>query len=97
MSDNKTVRRARTQDAEAPITRRGRVAVPAEPKADEAPEQAPETSDEVEMVTAIVPKAFHLTLDHHRSVTYEPGTQDMPRDHAEHWFAKAHGVEIYGG
>jgi hypothetical protein len=25
---------------------------------------------------------------------YEPGVQDMPREHAEHWYAKALGLEL---
>lgn len=54
-----------------------------------------EVEDE-DMVTAIVPTSFQLTLDDHAHVKYEAGTQDMPRAHAEHWFAVAMGVEIYG-
>jgi hypothetical protein len=52
--------------------------------------------DDDDMVTAIIPKSFQLTLDNHAHVSYEAGTQDMPREHAEHWFAVAMGVEIYG-
>ena len=52
--------------------------------------------DDDDMVTAIIPTSFQLTLDNHQHVKYEAGTQDMPRDHAEHWFAVAMGVEIYG-
>jgi len=52
--------------------------------------------DDEDMVTAIIPTAFQLTLDNHAHVKYEAGTQDMPREHAEHWFAVAMGVEIYG-
>ena len=52
--------------------------------------------DDDDMVTAIIPTAFQLTLDNHHHVKYEAGTQDMPRAHAEHWFAVAMGVEIYG-
>lgn len=54
-----------------------------------------EKVEDDDMVTAIVPKAFQLTLDNHERVAYEPGTMDMPRAHAEHWFAVAMGVEIY--
>lgn len=52
--------------------------------------------DDEDMVTAIIPTAFQLTLDNHAHAKYEAGTQDMPREHAEHWFAVAMGVEIYG-
>lgn len=55
-----------------------------------------EQTEDDDMVTAVVPKAFKLTLDDHKHVEYEAGTQDMPRAHAEHWFAVAMGVEIYG-
>lgn len=42
-----------------------------------------------------VTKAFTLTLDGHQPVYYQPGIQPMPREHAEHWFAKAQGVTVY--
>lgn len=45
-------------------------------------------------VTVVVPKAFTFTTDDHKQVKYGIGIQDMPRAHAEHWFSKAHGVEI---
>lgn len=48
------------------------------------------------MVTAVVPKRFELTRDHHVPVIYKAGTQKMPRSDAEHWFAKAQGVTIFG-
>jgi hypothetical protein len=47
------------------------------------------------MVDVVVPKAFTLTLDNHQPVKYPVGTYPMPVDHAEHWFARAHGVSIY--
>jgi len=48
-----------------------------------------------EMVTAIVPVAFDLTLDNGKPVRYESGTQEMPLSHATHWYSRARGVTIY--
>ena len=46
-----------------------------------------------EDVTVTVPKAF--ILNHGKGEThYETGIYEMPRSHAEHWYAKHHGVEI---
>jgi hypothetical protein len=53
--------------------------------------------EEVEMVTAVVPSEFSLTDGHHVQVKYMAGTQEMPRKHAEHWYAVANGVTIYTG
>jgi hypothetical protein len=92
MTDNKITKRVRTHDAETP-TRRGRAALPVEPQEEHALAQA---AAAIELVTAVVPKAFTLTLDDHSVARYETGTQDMPRAHAEHWYSKAQGVEIYG-
>lgn len=50
-----------------------------------------------DVVTTIVPKTFQLTGNDHRVVAYEAGIIDMPRAHAEHWYAKAQGVEIHKG
>ena len=47
-----------------------------------------------DMVVANVPKAFKLTLDDHTPVNYVQGTVKMPREHAEHYYAVAHGVTI---
>jgi len=41
-----------------------------------------------------VPKAFNLQLDDGSMVRYEAGTETMLDEHAEHWYAKANGVEI---
>lgn len=49
------------------------------------------------MVTAIIPKAFWLQLDHEKKVHYPQGTQEMPTSHADHWFARANGVVKYTG
>lgn len=47
-----------------------------------------------DIVMASVPKGFRLTLDTYREVVYEAGAQQMPRSHAEHWYAKANGVKV---
>lgn len=55
-------------------------------------EPAAEEEDEIVMVSA--PRAFNLTLDNGTVKEYGSGGQRMPRSHAEHWYAKANGVEI---
>lgn len=49
----------------------------------------------VDMVTVTVPRAFKLMLDHFHTKDFKAGIQEMERSHAEHWYAKASGVEIY--
>ncbi len=51
------------------------------------PDGAP--ADEVDVV---VRSHFTLTDDLHRPFVYSPQTTRMPREHAEHWYALAHGV-----
>lgn len=52
------------------------------------------TPESVKMVKVKVPKAFRLTdasgAEHH----YDATTKEMSQEHAEHWYAKAHGVEF---
>ena len=48
-----------------------------------------------ETVTVRIPRNFTLTLDDHTQVHYKAGTDEMPIEHAEHWYSKVHGVEIY--
>lgn len=54
-----------------------------------------DTSGDGEKVTVVVPKAYQLTLDDHSPVRYEMGTQEMPVNHAAHWFSRAMGVKVY--
>jgi len=46
-------------------------------------------------VTVLIPKDFTLTLEDHREVKYKAGVDEMPVEHADHWYSKAMGVEIY--
>jgi hypothetical protein len=57
------------------------------------PEGKAPKREKVDLVSVTVPQAFNLTLDDHSRVRYEMGIQDMPREHAEHFYAKANGVE----
>lgn len=68
--------------------------VAAEETAATAPEQAPASPAEGK-VTVTVPKAFKLQSDLGAVHEYKAGVQEMDREHAEHWYAKANGVEIY--
>ena len=68
---------------------------------DEAQSQAPQKppfEDTVltsELVTAIIPRRFTLTLDDGAVVVYDAGTREIPRSHAEHWWSRVQGVTIY--
>lgn len=54
--------------------------------------EAAAASDDNVLVT--VPTAFRLALDHHHEIPYQAGTYKMPKEHAEHWWAKANGVKL---
>lgn len=54
-----------------------------------------ERKAKLDLVTVVVPKQFKLTLDNHEVIAYRDGTYEMPRSHANHWYAKASGVTIY--
>ena len=56
-----------------------------------------EEKAKLDLVDVVVPKAFNLMLDSHEVIKYADGTYPMPRKHAEHWYAKAHGVRLYQG
>ena len=60
-------------------------------------EALPAVEQEEEMVTAIVPKTFTLTLDNGQKAEYAQGTCEMPLSHAAHWFSRAQGVKVYTG
>lgn len=55
-------------------------------------QEAKEAGEEI--VNVKVPQAFRLTLDSHHEIAYDAHTAKMPKAHAEHWYAKANGVEI---
>lgn len=58
-----------------------------------SPDLKPRRKKDV-MVSATVPKQFHLTDDEGTRHTYAAGIQDMPESHARHWYSAANGVEI---
>jgi len=77
-------------------------AAPASPAADtvvtETPPAEPAVkvaAEAVDMVTVTVPRAFKLMLDYSHTKEFKAGIQEMERPHAEHWYSKACGVEIY--
>ena len=75
------------------------------PEAPEAPQPDPQIPVEAKpleqaevsevLVTVTVPKAFKLRVDNDVVIDYRAGVQEMPVEHAEHWYAKANGVEVY--
>ena len=79
MQTLKIVRRTTTNRAAAPV---------AQPK---APVVQLHEDDEV---MVIVPKDFILTDDEHAPHKYKAGTYYMDREHANHWWARAHGVTV---
>lgn len=99
MTTRKSIDKTRTatKDAEAPPTRRK-----IEPSAliaasaVESEVEAAVPGESGRMVTVMIPKDYKLTLDgSHHEVQYRAGIDEMPIEHAEHWFSKAIGVEIY--
>lgn len=48
-----------------------------------------------ETVTVLIPKNFTLTLDDHTQVSYVAGVDEMPIEHASHWWSVQNGVEVY--
>lgn len=76
-----------------------------ETQASEAPQPDPQIPVEAKpleqaevsevLVTVTVPKAFKLRVDNDVVIDYRAGVQEMPVEHAEHWYAKANGVEVY--
>lgn len=57
--------------------------------------QAPSANLSGKKVTVTIPRGFILTDDGHIEHRYGPGIDEMPVEHAEHWYSKVHGVEIY--
>lgn len=47
------------------------------------------------LVTAVVPRAFVLTLKFGVEVAVPAGLQELPQSIAENWYSKANGVTIY--
>lgn len=47
------------------------------------------------LVTAVVPRAFVLTLKLGVEVAVPAGLQELPQSIAENWYSKANGVTIY--
>lgn len=94
------VTRRRTIDATAKTTRRKLTAAEAATKVETPKVTAPSVPTPASMlptadtVLTTVPVPFKLTIDHHHDVAYPAGTVRMPREHAEHWWAKANGVTI---
>lgn len=97
MATNKSKAPAQSKTAAAdPRTSTAPAVTPAPTPAAKAPaddEVKPRKRKE-EMVTCTIPQGFQLTLDDGTTVDIKAGTDELPRSHAEHWYSKAHGVEI---
>lgn len=63
--------------------------------ANAAKADAQPTDEPVVTVTVTVPKAFNLRVDDHTVVPYKAGVQEMPLEHAQHWWAVKNGVVEY--
>lgn len=62
-------------------------------KVEEAVEKV--AAEIVDTVTVTIPKAFQLRMENNTVHPYKAGVQEMLREHAEHWWARANGVVIY--
>lgn len=73
-------------------------APPAPPEAETKPPTAEDDPKprrrKEELVSVTIPRAFRLAHDDGTHTQYEPGVQDIPKSHADHWYTKAHGVEL---
>lgn len=90
----KTIKKSTTQDA-TPARRKIEVADPPASALIAGAPSEPEESGKI--VTVKIPRDFRLTLDSHHEVHYKAGIDEMPLEHALHWFAQANGVEVYRG
>lgn len=73
-----------------PVPPEAGAAKPTTPPAEDDPK--PRKRKE-ELVSVTIPRAFRLAHDDGTHTQYEPGVQDIPKSHADHWYTKAHGVE----
>ena len=50
---------------------------------------------QVGTVSAVIPKAFTLTLTHHHKFDFQPGIRELPAALLDHPWVRAHGVSAY--
>lgn len=82
--------------AKSAVVRRTLIDLPISPlTASPAAAAASAQIDVDDLVQVSVPKGFTLTLDDHQPVAVNAGVQMMPRYMAQHWWAKAQGVEEF--
>lgn len=79
-----------TESASAPAD----ATATAQPPEDDDVRPRRKSKPEEELVSVTVPRKFKLTKDDGMVVDIEAGIQDLPRGLAEHWYAKANGVEL---
>jgi hypothetical protein len=46
-------------------------------------------------VTMVFEKPVLLTIKHGMKVAYPKGVHEVPREHSDHWYLRAHGVTEY--
>lgn len=101
MAQTKTNRvKAKAAAAPAPTARRQINVPPPAPTtqaliAGQKPGDQEPTESGVKL-TVLIPKNFTLTLDNHTSISYKAGTDEIPEEHARHWWAVAQGVKVVG-
>ena len=95
MATNKPKAPAQTKSAAAdPRTSPAPTATPAPASSSPPDDEVKPRRRKEEMVTCTIPQGFKLTLDDGTEIDIKAGTDELPRSHAEHWYSKAHGVEI---
>lgn len=90
-----TTRRVAEQKEDVPAQVQGRRSINAPALIAAGGEYPAEVVESGSRVTVMIPKDFSLTLVNHTQVHYKVGVDEMPLEHAEHWYSKAMGVEIY--
>lgn len=89
----KTITSPAAEQEDAPVLSRRQI-IPSALIAAQSAEPA-EPQDDGKPVTVKIPRDFILTLDDHTQRRYSAGVDEMPLSHANHWYAKTMGVEIY--
>lgn len=89
----KTITNPAAEQEDAPVLSRRQI-IPSALIAAQSAEVA-EPVESGKTVTVRIPRDFILTLDDHTQAKYPAGVDEMPIEHANHWYAKVMGVEIY--
>lgn len=98
MATRKVIKTAIVKSPNAPDTRRATIInddVNEDPEVAAVAGELRSPTESGDTVTVLIPRNFNLTLDDGIQVHYGAGVDEMPIEHASHWYSKAMGVEVY--